>query len=611
MTAARHPRAPLTPDRPPDAAGSSRADTAGGPPAGAANVPGLVHRYRPDVFALLLLPHLFLVGRFWGVVDDAFISFRYARNFALGHGLCYNLGEHVPVEGYSNFLWVVLCAVFELFHLDITFWPLLLSAVCGVALLWLLFDTLRRRLEVGLATACLVTLFVGCFPPFAYWSTSGLATMPFALLLFITFERLILRRAGVAGVGAGIAGLLLALTRVEGLAWVAVLLVLALLSRWIAGQRRWRPFLVCVLIVGVGYAIYFAGRYAYYETLLPNTVYAKAGTNAGLLLRGGRYVMVYALTFVSPLIILPSTFFALRRKRIALGLPVAAMAWAFPAYAIAVTGDYMAMGRFLVPGVVFGAILLAWMCRDLSGAAAARRTPVYGAAIALIIIGLLPAWDVHLIPESVRAQFHFRRNAKEFLSEYAQAGKEARKVTEWTNLGHALEYYVQSRALPDPRSSYVAATIGAVGYYSDLFIYDRNGLVSEQVARIVRPADAPEKSPGHDRTVAIEFFLDRRPTILFAMLVAEQEPAAAAVECSKMLTSLRSRPARYRLEEKYVPDFARVPGTDANGYPLYVATWVPLEPGTEPKAAQDAFMRRLAKLHFGRHFPDPRPKADG
>ena len=36
---------------------------------------------------LLGLPYIYLVHRFWFVTDDAFISFRYARNLAAGHGL--------------------------------------------------------------------------------------------------------------------------------------------------------------------------------------------------------------------------------------------------------------------------------------------------------------------------------------------------------------------------------------------------------------------------------------------------------------------------------------------------------------------------------------------
>ena len=39
-------------------------------------------------------------------VDDAYISYRYARNLARGLGLVYNEGERI--EGYTNFLWTVL-----------------------------------------------------------------------------------------------------------------------------------------------------------------------------------------------------------------------------------------------------------------------------------------------------------------------------------------------------------------------------------------------------------------------------------------------------------------------------------------------------------------------
>ena len=46
--------------------------------------------------------------------DDAFISFRYARNLLEGHGLVFNVGERV--EGYSNFLWTIeLAAIWRAF----------------------------------------------------------------------------------------------------------------------------------------------------------------------------------------------------------------------------------------------------------------------------------------------------------------------------------------------------------------------------------------------------------------------------------------------------------------------------------------------------------------
>src|SRR5690349_496948 len=43
--------------------------------------------------------------------DDAFISFRYAKNIAAGHGFVFNPGERV--EGATNFLWVLIAALSE------------------------------------------------------------------------------------------------------------------------------------------------------------------------------------------------------------------------------------------------------------------------------------------------------------------------------------------------------------------------------------------------------------------------------------------------------------------------------------------------------------------
>src|SRR2546422_9430847 len=43
------------------------------------------------------------------ILDDAFISFRYAYNLAHGDGLVWSQG--VRVEGYTNFLWTILMSI--------------------------------------------------------------------------------------------------------------------------------------------------------------------------------------------------------------------------------------------------------------------------------------------------------------------------------------------------------------------------------------------------------------------------------------------------------------------------------------------------------------------
>ncbi len=47
----------------------------------------------------------YLIHVTWFLTDDAFISFRYARNLLEGQGLVFNLCEYVA--GYSNLLWVL------------------------------------------------------------------------------------------------------------------------------------------------------------------------------------------------------------------------------------------------------------------------------------------------------------------------------------------------------------------------------------------------------------------------------------------------------------------------------------------------------------------------
>src|SRR5262245_58345840 len=60
-------------------------------------------------FVVALAWALFQVARQAWTTDDAYISFRYAANLNDGLGLVYNAGERV--EGYSNFLWTLWCAV--------------------------------------------------------------------------------------------------------------------------------------------------------------------------------------------------------------------------------------------------------------------------------------------------------------------------------------------------------------------------------------------------------------------------------------------------------------------------------------------------------------------
>ena len=75
-------------------------------------------RARVLFFLVLAVTAVVWAGSLSWVGDDAFISFRYARNLAEGNGLVFNVGERV--EGYTNFLWTLLMAAAIRLGLDPT-----------------------------------------------------------------------------------------------------------------------------------------------------------------------------------------------------------------------------------------------------------------------------------------------------------------------------------------------------------------------------------------------------------------------------------------------------------------------------------------------------------
>ncbi len=63
----------------------------------------------------VLALHLQLAVSSYWVAEDAYITFRYSRNLISGHGLRFNPGDVEAVEGYSNFLWLLIAAIPEIF----------------------------------------------------------------------------------------------------------------------------------------------------------------------------------------------------------------------------------------------------------------------------------------------------------------------------------------------------------------------------------------------------------------------------------------------------------------------------------------------------------------
>ncbi|HEX7745707.1 MAG TPA: hypothetical protein VF462_10650, partial [Micromonosporaceae bacterium] len=235
--------------------------------------------------------HALRYGR-W-IVDDAAITFAYARSIADGHGVVQQAGAP-RVEGVSNPLWTALFIPLKWVGLfdsggtvagwpDYAVVPKVLGTLCfagTLAVLWWAFRGLVGR------HAWLATLFTGlglaAIPSYVIWAVSGLENPLYGLLVAalaavtvraVTDNRLTSARVAVL---TGALALLAALTRPDGLVYVGAypLLLLALLTR----ERLWasvRAGLISVLTFGLPMGAFLLARHDMFGLWLPNTAVAK------------------------------------------------------------------------------------------------------------------------------------------------------------------------------------------------------------------------------------------------------------------------------------------------------------------------------------------------
>ncbi len=210
----------------------------------------------PFLVPLLLL--LATRGLLWALLpiaaEDAYITFRYAKNLAIGNGLMYNPGERVM--GFSSPLWTVWSALgWRLFGNPVE-WARMWT-VAGDAVTMVLSATMLRR-HCGRATAWCFAWFFAGWPFFAAVAVSGMETS-ITLTLMVLAAVLVERGSPLSGPALAA----LVLVRPEGLAAAAV----------IALGARWRDRAVALALAGLG----VASLWVYFGSPIPQSVLAKAG----------------------------------------------------------------------------------------------------------------------------------------------------------------------------------------------------------------------------------------------------------------------------------------------------------------------------------------------
>lgn len=203
---------------------------------------------------------LALLGRvlFWlklpAAFEDAYITFRYARNLAEGHGLVYNVGERVM--GFSSPLWTLWCSLGVLAAHDPVIWARGTSLVCDLVTILVVGNMLRRH--VSNTSAWMFNLFFALWPYFSVMSASGLE-MNCALCLAALAAASTERKSRATGLLLG------ALTLIRPLGFIAAAVV-SLGARW---RDRW-------IALGILAAAVVAAT-LYYGSPIPQSVLAKSG----------------------------------------------------------------------------------------------------------------------------------------------------------------------------------------------------------------------------------------------------------------------------------------------------------------------------------------------
>jgi hypothetical protein len=302
------------------------------------------------------------IGRYAFLCDDAFISFRYARNFAQGHGLVFNPGFE-RVEGYSNFLWVMILAAGQFlgFAPERAANPLLIFF--GLALVAMTVRFCWNELPAQASPYAIVipALMLATNRSFALWCTSGLETKLFELLVvggvLSTVREMERMRRGDAG-GHAAAGLprpffdgfplsaiwfaLAALTRPDGVLFAGCVVLTRIIIQAFKRTLEWRPLLLGTAAFVLPVGGQFAFRRIYYDDWFPNTYYAKVGGQLWWEM-GVKYLKCFSLEYAAVLwipIIVLAVIGMVRARRVSTLLIFAAAIVPHAVYVASIGGDH-------------------------------------------------------------------------------------------------------------------------------------------------------------------------------------------------------------------------------------------------------------------------------
>ena len=491
------------------------------------------------------------------VVDDSYISFRYSRNLSLGEGLCYNPGERV--EGYTNFLWVLLLGLFHRAGADIV----KASDVLGSLAFLLMIPVLCRALPKAHPSAALArfiapVVFIFSLPAL-FWARSGMETLFFSFFMILgvvlSSEEEPERPGTLILAGLSLGGA--ALLRPEGVLAFGVLFLFR--TGYVLVKKK-NPLPALIRFVSGFLGIFlphFLWRLSYYGFPFPNTFYAKVSGIEDLGIEGVKYLTSFCMVGGGFLFYAAALFLVFRAPSFRI-LSWNALLWVYTAYIVSVGGDTMVLHRFFVPILPLMTLFLGEVLWRQGFSREGKPVARAAAFMVFLLFTSLVFWI------SLRA--HLRT-----IHYYQNANLGRRAVGEW----------LRENAAPGTSIGEVQA--GIIPYVSGLYTLDILGLNDRHIAH-TKPTITSHGRIGlahfkHDAS----YVLSRKPDyLLFGLrkLMGESAPEIAPPFREVFLNWKGEKgdftriPAVYELftspgfQRNYAPVYLKLPARD-----YYVATF--------------------------------------
>lgn len=410
------------------------------------------------VVLICIAGFIFLLFLFNDIAEDAFISFRYAENAAHGEGLVYNPGERV--EGYTNFLWVIVIYFFSLMHFPIPITAQITSVFFAFLTILIFFKFLLQMTKNSWTTIAGISL-LALNPCFARWSMSGMEVTMYSffivLTLYLYFSPFSYQRQ-LWSVSAAAA----TLTRPEG---IILFLFLFIIYFFNFSSIKKRYIVKIFLLFAIPILIHLTFRWFYYGALLPNTFQAKIVGISNLPQKGIDYLINFLLFQGYFLFIIPYFFLFLPLRKSKPFLISCILTIIYSITVVFEGGDFYDYFRFLTPYIPLWIISLSLMLDWLTNFSKERsfyyiKIISFGTFILIILLSI----------DIFSKAFPWRNEqARKFLAG-AELNYSRKKVGMWL------------RQNCPPNLKIATNCAGIIPYYSGLHSLDTLGITNSEVA---------------------------------------------------------------------------------------------------------------------------------